>query len=137
MPLVTTDQGEVILLDMLVSVLGDELELHLFSNDHTPDREDTAADYDEADFSGYVSQLCENWSNAAEVADKAQTTADPKQFAHNGGSEANDIYGYYVLDPVSGYLLWAERDQNAPIIMSALGHTYTVTPRLTADSEYP
>jgi len=111
------------------SVTDDELELaaavwisnraaepdwtmHLFQNDYDPTPGDVLADYEEADFSGYVAQALEmgSWDFVGTVDHVVTTSANFScQFTADGSLVGEQIvYGYYLTDN-SGNYRWGER----------------------------
>jgi len=136
MSLKVVDVGNKKNLDRLTTAWGNNAILKLFKNNITPAAGDTLATYTECDFSGYAASNCTGWSAAATVSGRASSTAAQKTFTHNTGLTANDIYGYYVVDPDTTTLLWAERDANAPIHVANNGDAYLVTPVFTQASEF-
>jgi hypothetical protein len=113
--------------------------LHLLGTAPSPalSRATVIGDLTEATFTGYLpvtnpifSPSFLNGSNHAE-ADSAAFT-----FTNSGLSPGAVVWGYYFTD-AAGNLIWVQQDPAAPIDMSFIGATYTVTPVLTYYSEYP
>lgn len=108
----------------------------LFRNDRIPKQTDTAAQYQEADFSGYQGQQpITAWTDPVMVDGRAYSRADSLTWQHSGGPEDNLIFGYFVVDE-DGALLWAERNPAGPRIVSAGNPDYVVTPVVTETSEF-
>lgn len=134
MALKVTDDGELRLLTMIQQTLGSSgSTLHLFVNDHVPADADLNAAYTEASFPGYASQALA-WAAPTNPAGVAQMTAPAKTWTATGASP-QQVYGYMVRTQ-TGFLLWAERDPNAPINMTVAGNSYTVVPVFTLHSEF-
>lgn len=130
------NEGEIELLDYLKATFnGANVKVRLYRNDYTPVDASVLADFTEANFSGYAEQASGGYSFPLTVGGKAQTTGTPKEFTHNGGATANDIYGFYVVNNAGTKVLWAERIASAPVAMSANGHKLIVTPQLTLSTE--
>jgi hypothetical protein len=126
MALKVPNQAEVILLQAFIN--QEDLDLRLFKNNHTPVDTDTEADYTEADFIGYATELlvAGNWTFTP--GDPALASYAPNViFTSTAGGQSQTIYGYYVTQRLSGKLLWAEKysdnDVTAPYTIVNLGDT--------------
>lgn len=144
MPLKVPVVGRQPLLNYLKSAFGDTtgLRIHLFKSNYTPVNGSILNDFqapNEADFGGYASILIPNasWSAAGlDGANRAVTSAPLQTFTQDGGASTNPIYGYYITDPGSTILLWAERDPAAPTTIDASQRVYAVIPKLTLTTEF-
>lgn len=131
-----TKQGDQIILAVLV---GDDsaepLKLKLFKNDHTPDVDDTEADYTEANFSGYGDTDPDLvWGAPFVNGDgKGEIDATEKTFTHDGGGTDNTIYGAWVTT-ADDRLIYAERFP-APILMDTAAAAIPYTAKLTGVQE--
>lgn len=104
---------------------------HLFRNDHDPDPEDNASNYDEANFHGYAFKSLDDWGLAFENPELlGEKDHEFLVWTKLPAGLSCLIFGYYILD-ADGNLLLAERDPEGPINMIAGGQTYVVRPRLT------
>lgn len=113
----------------------DTLRLHLFSNNHTPAAGDTVSAYTECAFSGYSYVTMTTWGTPATVTSGlARMEEVQHDFTWDGTGSPGDIYGYYVTDPSSGDLLWAERYGSAPFSPTLSQPTFSVLPRMDAQS---
>jgi hypothetical protein len=133
MPLLVPDVGENLILAMIVNKTApQDLVLKLYSSNTTPAETDTAVTYTEATFSGYsaIPLTGATWGSpsAGSITYSSQQT-----FTHNGGGVSNSIYGYFVVQSVSGTLLYAERDGSAPFTLTNNGDNVKITPTLSAD----
>ena len=133
MPLLVPDVGENLILAMIVNKTApQDLVLKLYSSNTTPAETDTAGTYTEATFSGYsaITLTGATWGSpgAGSITYGSQQT-----FTHNGGGVSNSIYGYFVVQSVSGTLLYAERDGSAPFTLTNNGDNVKITPTLSAD----
>jgi len=135
MSLVVPDVGELIILDALVA--GDTLaafECRLYQNNYTPVQGSVIGSFTVATFSGYAADWCA-FGSATTVSNKAKIVGTTDvEFTHNGGGTSNTIYGYYVVDTVSGEVVWAERFA-ASQAMANNGDKITITLALTLFSE--
>jgi hypothetical protein len=131
MALVVPDVGENIILEAIVNKTAPQnLVLRLFQSNTTPAEGDTAGTYTEATFSGYsaITLTGASWGAAA----AGTITFAQQTFTHNGGGVSNSIYGYYLTQATSGFLVWAERDATAPVTIANNTETIKITPTITA-----
>lgn len=128
MTLEVVNQAEEIMLDILLAgVAAQNLDLKLYKSNTTPADADTEATYTEADFTGYAAiQLVQgNWVT---TQGDPTTAAYPQQtFTSSADQAAQSVYGYYVIQRVSGKLMWAERFTNGPYVIANNGDTIKVT----------
>lgn len=126
------DTGENLALEMIVNkTAAQPLVLKLYKNNITPSDTDTAVTYTEAGFPGYaaITLTGATWNAASSgtIAYSAQQT-----FSCTGTS-TDDIYGYYVVQAVSGTLLYSERDGSAPLAVRVNGDQIKITPTISAN----
>ena len=109
-----------------------DLSLRLFSNNITPADTDTAATYTQATFAGYaaIALTGANWNTASggNITYNAQQT-----FTRSTTGTVENIYGYYVVQSVSGILLYSERDATAPAPVTNAGDAVKLTPAIGAN----
>jgi hypothetical protein len=137
MALVTCDQGEAIVLSLLVNktttYTQQDLKLKLFSSNTTPGESDTEGSYTECTWTGYsaVTLTGANWT----ITPGAPTSASYPQvtFTSSAGSQSQSVYGYYIVQATSGKLVWAERFSDGPYVIVNNGDAIKVTPTITAD----
>lgn len=134
MSLVLPNQGEQIALEALLNKTAPQnLDLKLFKSNTTPGEADTEATYTEATFTGYaaVQLTAANWT----VTPGAPTEAAYAQqtFTSSAGSQNENVYGYYIVQRVSGKLVWAERFSDGPYNIVNNGDAIKVTPKITGD----
>lgn len=105
--------------------------LKLFKNNATISASTVLADLTEADYSGYLSQTIGAWTTpAADGSSRKYTEATAVlTFAHDGGGTANTIYGWYLIDTLSGDLL-AVHKFDTPVVMDDATDTIDARPRL-------
>lgn len=104
---VVCDGGEVILLKTIFGQLAPQnWTLKLYKNNYTPVGTSTAANFTEADFSGYSAKTLtySSWTTASSVSNVAKTTYADQTWT-SGSTQT--VYGYYVVD-ASGNLIFAE-----------------------------
>jgi hypothetical protein len=129
------DNGAYTLLNQLAIWFAANCVLHLYKNNYTPVEGSTSSNFTEADFTGYAPVALASWSLPVLTPPYEQVTSAAVPFTVGTVGVGNTIYGYYVTD-LGGALLWAERDPNAPIAMTATGNQYTVIPRFSMQSLY-
>lgn len=107
------------------------LVLRLFRNDYVPVKSSLVTDMQEANFPGYAQINLNAWGPVGPDANNdALVEETSRTFGCTGSGTPNTIYGYYVVEPVSGVMLWAERSTAPPVAMDAGGKSYIVKPRV-------
>jgi hypothetical protein len=102
------------------------LSLRLFKNDIEPRGTNTADDYVEADFPGYVAQDLSDFGRAYENRHgQGQADTCTHEWRMNAPSPANLVYGYFVTDPY-GWLIFADRNPDGPVAMNRVDARYTL-----------
>jgi len=126
------DVGENLSLEMIVNKTAPQnLVLKLYKNNITPSDTDTAATYTEATFGGYAGITLTGASWGA--ASSGTITYGSQQTFTCNATATDDIYGYYVVQSVSGTLLYSERDANAPLAIRNSGDAIKITPTISAN----
>jgi hypothetical protein len=131
MALVFPDQGENLVLEMLVNkTAAQNLVLKLYKSNTTPGESDTEATYTEATFTGYssVTLTGASWGAASggSIAYAQQT------FTSSANQTTENIYGYYLIQTTSGKLVSAERFADGPYAITNNGDNIKITPTITA-----
>ena len=132
MALNVPDVGENIALEAFVNkTAGQNQLLKLYQNNITPSDTDTAGTYTEATFTGYaaISLTGASWGAAA----AGTITYSAQQTFTSSGVVSNTIYGYYIVQAVSGILMWSERDVSAPFTVANIGDAVKLTPTISAN----
>jgi hypothetical protein len=127
------DVGENIALEAVVNKTAPQnLSLKLYSNNITPSDTDVAGTYTEATFAGYAAKTLTGatW-NAASGGSISYSAA--QTFTRTSTGVAENIYGYYVVQAVSGILVYSERDASAPFAITNNGDAITLTPTISAN----
>lgn len=133
MALNVPDVGENIALEALVNKTAPQnLTLKLFSNNITPSDTDVAGTYTEATFAGYASISLTGASWGAASAGTI-TYGSQQTFTRSTTGTTENIYGYYVIQAVSGILVWSERDASAPFAVTNSGDAIKLTPTISAN----
>jgi hypothetical protein len=110
------------LLYQLKEILTPGVEFHLFTNNYTPTLGDVLSSYTIPTWTGYAS-ISQDWLDftiSSVVGHNGFAIAPPISWT-NSGSSAVDIYGYFVLDPTTTFVLQAARFDGAPIVVPAGG----------------
>jgi hypothetical protein len=131
MALLVPNAGEVLILkNFLNHTAPQNLKLKLFKNDKTPADGDSEASYTEATFSGYsdADLTGANWTVTGGAPSEASY---PQQtFTSDANQATQNIYGYYIVQAVSGFIMWAERFPNGPYPIANAGDAIKVTPKI-------
>lgn len=141
MALKVVNQGEVILLQNYLNQLAPEdLNLRLYSNNHTPVDTDTEVDYTEATFTGYAAILLDASLWVVTPGDPAQAVYPTAHYEASASLQNEFIYGYYVTQRTSGKLLWAELfadndPTHAPYHIVNNGDNIEFAPQITGRDE--
>lgn len=118
MALLVPDVGEVACLDMMLKQSDEDYTLQLYNTDITPAEGDVAGDYTPsvANFTNYVSKALTRagWPGASTSG--GVTSSSYAQQTWTCGASGNTIYGYWVVNAVTGTLLWAEKFASAKIL---------------------
>lgn len=122
MGMVLTQKGKAFLLANLFNKEDTPLDLvlHLFSNEHTPEKDDTVDVYTEVVVDGYKPRvLWDFWWN---VQADGEASRGPEVFTFDG--EAGKVFGYYITSGTM--LLGAERFGGGPYIGKQKGDKLTL-----------
>ena len=132
MALNVPDVGENIALEAFVNkTAGQNAIMKLFINNITPSDTDVAATYTEATFPGYatITLAGATWNAAA----GGTITYSAQQTYTCSGVATDNVYGYYMVQAVSGVLMWSERDGSAPFAIRNSGDAIKLTPTISAN----
>lgn len=132
MALNVPNTGENIALEALVNKTAPQnLVLKLYQNNITPSDTDTAGTYTEATFGGYSAATLTGASWGA--ASAGTITYGSQQTFTCNGTTPNSIYGYFVVQAISGTLVYSERASGAPLSVTNNGDAVKITPTISAD----
>lgn len=131
--LVPNAAEDVMLQNILNKTAPQNLVLKLFKSNTTPAEADTEATYTEADFTGYAAFnfVAANWTITAGAPTEAVYAE--QSFTSTAGAQSQNVYGYYVVQAVSGKIMWAERFTNGPYLIQNNGDVIKVTPKFTGE----
>lgn len=123
--------GESKMLQGIINAADPEnLVLRLYKNDVTPGSTMTLADYTEATFTGYASVTLSS-------GDWVITSPYPAMAAYSSGvpftcaaTTSETIYGFYLTEVNSSTLMWSERFDAAPRMMTYPNDALTIKPRI-------
>lgn len=106
--------------------------IRLYTNDYTPDNSSVAASFTEMNTHGYVQKelLVTDWTITNTTSGStAQNLSQTWTFTE---APQVSVYGYYLIDTISGDLVYAERFPSTQIIVNE-DDQIVVTPRLTVE----
>ena len=127
MDLIFPDSG---LVWALLEIVGDGLVYHLFTNDVSPSLEDDVSTYTEANWSGYSPITVVQDDFVIQQVEQHVGGIQAGQIAfYNTSNDAVDVWGYFVTDPTSTYLLASAAFDNGPLSIPVGGYQF-VTPQL-------
>ncbi len=132
MTLLVANASEVIIMEnFLNKTAPQDLRLKLYSSDTTPAETDTQATYTETTGGGYADTalVAANWT----VTPGNPTTASYPEITFSFTGAAGNVYGYYVVQEISGALMWAERFTNAPLNIQNNGDEIRITLQITLE----
>jgi len=113
MGIVATHAGRSLLAQALTGVgpgTGNSYYVRLFKAGYSPTPSSDVGDFTEATFGGYV-YAARTWGESAgptlETDDEA-VDMHPDGFVFDCTSDPETIYGWYMVDPASGHVVFAE-----------------------------
>lgn len=130
MSLIFPTVGDNVALELIVNrSAGQDLVLKLYTNDITPAKDDTAAQYLEAAGFGYAPVVLAGsaWGAAA----GGSIAAGQQVFTFTGA--LGNVYGYFMVQLLSGILVYAERFSNGPYPIMTNGDKIEITPTIQAN----
>lgn len=121
MALVIPDEGalELLVWQLKAALAADvPLSVGLYKNDYHPAKSSHWTDFAQADFPGYFRQDVprSGWGDPVIVDGRASSThgAVPFEWANTGDPQT--LYGYFVLNPATFKVTWAERFASAQLL---------------------
>lgn len=137
MAIVLPNQGEKILLDLLLSI---GMTMKLYKVDvtagltATQKEALTEASFTEATFSGYTSKALAGGFWATTASDPSTGIFAQQSWTRTVTGTTETIYGYYMTRTSDGKLLWFERF-TGPVGMTTNGDILRVTPTITLEDD--
>jgi hypothetical protein len=132
MTLVVPNTSEIIIMENFLNVAApQDLVLKLYSSNTTPAETSTAADFTETTGGGYsdAALVAGNWT----ITGGGPTSAAYPEIVFSFDGAAGNVYGYYVVQSVSGNLLWAEQFAGAPLNIQNNGDEIRITLQITLE----
>jgi hypothetical protein len=132
MTLLVANGSEILMMEnFLNKTAPQDLILKLYSSDTTPAETDTVATYTETSGGGYAefALVAATWT----VTGGNPTTAAYPEHTFSFTGAAGNVYGYYVVQAISGDLMWAERFPSAPLNIQNNGDEIRITLQLTLE----
>jgi hypothetical protein len=129
--LIVPTEGEIQLLTKMIKAAlttDENYIMHLNNNNYTPVAGSTLTNFTETGFTGYaaVTLTRAGWSTPTIVSGNAQSTYAQQSWTCTGTGDT--IYGYYVVGPTSGKVLWAEQFASSRTL--ANGDVLNVNPQI-------
>jgi hypothetical protein len=132
MTLLVSNSAEAIIMgNFLNKTAPQDLRLKLYSSDTTPAESDTQATYTETTGGGYsdVALTAASWT----ITPGNPTLSAYPEITFSFTGVAGNVYGYYVVQEISGALLWAERFTSAPLNIQNNGDEIRITLQITLE----
>jgi len=132
MTLLVPNVGEEIIMRNFLNIEApQDLRLKLYSSDTTPAEGDTVGDYTEVSGGGYTDEaiVAGNWT----VTPGDPTAGDYPEVTFAFTGSVGNVYGYYIVQEVSGELMWSERFTNGPFNIQNPGDEIRVTLNITIE----
>lgn len=130
--LVPNAAEDVMLQNILNKTAPQDQRLKLFQNNVTPAETDTEATYTESTWTGYAFIALTGASWTITPGNPTSAAAAEQVFTSSAVQSQNN-YGYFVIQAVSGKILWAERFSNGPYLIQNNGDAIKVTPQFTGE----
>lgn len=132
MTLLVPNASEVIMLEAFLNKTApQDLVLKLYSSDTTPSETDTELTYTETTGGGYANVALTAASWAVTPGNPTNAVYPEIIFAFTG--IAGNVYGYYVVQSVSGKIMWSERFTNGPFNIQNSGDEIKVTQQIALE----
>lgn len=131
MTLLVPDVGDTEALKRILNdATPDNLKLKLYTNNKTPAKADTVANYTESTATGYAAKTLTgtDWTYASNAGVTTASFA-AQTFTYTA---AETVYGYYVTNNAGTTLMWAELFSSVFNIPSG-GGSITITPKFTGN----
>ena len=122
-------------LESVSRIIADNMRLKLFKNDYTPVHTSALANFTECDVAGYADVLVVfgDWDAPALSGNTGYTQTAPIAFSATAPN-TQDIYGWYLVDGTSTFVIAAARFDVAPTELNSTG--FSVIPYLALISKF-
>ena len=141
MALVVTDVGADMILKAYFNngwpTAGNNLTMHLYTNNYTPVDTSANANFTEASGGDYAAKTLAhgNWTHNA-ANDPSDVTYAQQTYTFNGALSGNaSVYGYYIKDEDDN-VIWAEQFAS-PFTPANNGDNIQITPQFQASKGTP
>ena len=105
-----------------------DLTLKLYTSNTTPAESDVAGTFTEASGFGYAAKSLTGASWTVTPGDPTVATYAEQTWTFTGA--LGNVYGYFIVQSVSGVLMWAERFTDGPYNVQNNGDQIRITPRI-------
>lgn len=112
------------------------LEIRLFANNITPDRDTVEADFVDPTYTGYAAQNPNFPGSVSVTSHVASFAMQDTTFVSGGNTGSELIYGYRCYNVTTGFMEWSCRF-DTPVDMNAIGQTIVVHITLDDESMFP
>ena len=122
---------DVMLQNILNKTLPQNVVLRLYSNNVTPAETDVAATYTEVTGFGYTSVTLPGTSWTITPGNPTSASFAQQTFTFTGSF--GNVYGYFMTQLTSGFIMWAERFTDGPYNIVNNGDQIKITPVITLE----
>ena len=129
--LVPNAAEDVMLQNILNKTAPQNGVLKLYMNNYTPVEGSTEANFTEASGFGYTSVTLPGASWVITQGNPTSASYPQQTFTFTGA--LGNVYGYYITQVTSGFILWAERFTDGPYNIVNNGDQIKITPVVTLE----
>jgi hypothetical protein len=132
--IVTPNVGEIVAMELMLK--SEDISIHLFVNDYTPDEDAVLGSFTEMSTLGYASKTLDkdDWS-VSTVSDKAVAENVLQTWTFTSGTGVY-VYGYYTKRVSTGELLYCQRFGNSIYVDGSADYdTVKILPKYSGSSE--
>ena len=122
---------DIMLQNILNKTAPQNVVLRLFTNNYTPVETSTEANFTEASGFGYASVTLPGSSWTITPGNPTSASYAQQTFTFTGN--LGNVYGYYMTQLTSGFLMWAERFTDGPYNIVNNGDQIKITPVITLE----
>ena len=122
---------DVMLQNILNKTAPQNVVLRLYTNNYTPVETSTEANFTEASGFGYTSVTLAGASWTITPGNPTSASFAQQTFTFTG--TLGNVYGYYMTQLTSGFIMWAERFTDGPYNIVNSGDQIKITPVITLE----
>ena len=122
---------DVMLQNILNKTAPQNVVLRLYTNNYTPVETSTEANFTEASGFGYASVTLPGASWTITPGNPTSASFAQQTFTFTG--TLGNVYGYYMTQLTSGFIMWAERFTDGPYNIVNSGDQIKITPVITLE----